>query len=250
MNATKCGMRVCEVIRMTTEIPGQGRRTNLTSQVMENVKNYIVDNDLRPGDRLPTEKELVAELGISRNILREGLKSLEALGLIEIRVGDGTYVRQFDYATVLSHISFAVSRTKQELEHFMHARVVIEVGALRYIVDRIEDEDIDALEEILDRYDQATTLESSAKVDLEFHQQLLALSRNPILAEFGMFLGRFFIEALYFVNMDPKPHTSTAHRDLIQTLRERDLAKASEIMRDHILSWDIDFAMAPSDINP
>lgn len=224
------------------------KRTPLTAQVMENVKNYIVDNDLRPGDRLPTEKEMVAELGISRNILREGLKSLEALGLIDIRVGDGTYVREFDYATVLSHISFAVSRTKQELKHFMHARVVIEVGALDYVISQLDDEDIAGLEEILDRYDESETLESSAKLDLEFHQQLLVLSRNPILTEFGTFLGRFFIEALYFVTPDPKPRTTSGHRDLIEALRARDLARSTELMRAHILSWDTDFAITPSDL--
>ena len=225
------------------------RRVNLTSQVMESVKRYIVDNDLRPGDRLPTEKELVADLRVSRNILREALKSLEAVGLIQIRVGDGMYVCEFDYATVLNHISFAVSRTKQELKHFMHARVVIEVGALQFIVSRIEDEDIARLESILDRYEQAATLEQSAKIDLEFHQRLLAISRNPVLAEFGTFLGRFFIEALYFVCVDPKPHTSSAHRELLDALRDRDLARAGEIMRAHILTWDADFHVEPSDLS-
>jgi GntR family transcriptional repressor for pyruvate dehydrogenase complex len=229
--------------------PESAKRANLTTQVMENVKNYIIDNDLRPGDRLPTEKELVAELGISRNILREGLKSLEAVGLIEIKVGDGTYVREFDYSTVLNHISFAVSRTKQELKNFMHARLVIEVGALQFIVDRTDDQDIKALEEILDRYDQAATLEASAKTDLEFHQHLLSISRNPILIEFGLFLGRFFIEALYFVSADPKPRTSTSHRDLMEALKTRDLAQASRIMHRHIMSWDSDFAITPEDLH-
>jgi GntR family transcriptional regulator, transcriptional repressor for pyruvate dehydrogenase complex len=232
-----------------TEIPrlGHAKRTNLTSLVMENVKNYIIDNDLGPGDRLPTEKELVAELGISRNILREGLKSLEALGLIEIRVGDGMYVCHFDSASVLSHISFAISRTKQELTHLMYARLAIELGTLQQVVERIQDEDIVLLEEILDRYDEAETLEESSKIDLEFHQQLLAISRNPILAEFGTFLGRFFIESLYFVITDPKVHTSNEHRDLLGALRERDLPEASEILRAHILSWDADFAVEPGD---
>jgi GntR family transcriptional repressor for pyruvate dehydrogenase complex len=220
---------------------GRVRRVNLTSQVMESIKHYIVDNDLKPNDRLPTEKELVAELGVSRNILREALKSLEAVGLIEIRVGDGMYVCEFDYATVLSHISFAISRTIQELKHFMHARVVIEVGALQYVVERITDEDIAELDDILDRYDEAVTLEQSAKIDLEFHQRVLAASGNPVLAEFGTFLGRFFIEALFFVNSNPKPHTSTAHRDLVEALRDRDLARSAQILRAHILTWDADF---------
>jgi len=65
------------------------RRVNLTAKVMDSIKEYIASNDLGPGDRLPSEKVLTSSLNVSRNILREALKSLEAVGLIQIRVGDG-----------------------------------------------------------------------------------------------------------------------------------------------------------------
>lgn len=227
---------------------GPIRRINLTSQVMESIKRYILDNNLKPGDRLPTEKELVAELGVSRNILREALKSLEAVGLIHIRVGDGMYVSDFDFAGILHHITFAISRSEQEIKHFMNARLVIEVGALQYIIDQIQECDFDELEQVLNRFDEGATIEESAKLDLEFHQKLLAISRNPILTEFGTFLGRFFIGVLYFVSADRKVPTSNAHRDLLAALRARDLVRCSEIMRAHILTWDVDTNTAPRDL--
>lgn len=226
---------------------GPIRRVNLTSQVMDSVKRYIVDNDIKAGGRLPTEKELVAELGVSRNILREALKSLEAVGLIEIRVGDGMYVRDFDYATVMDHISFAISRTKQQLKHFMHARIIVEVGALPYIIDQIEDRDIDELEEIHRRFDQVGTVEQAAKIDLEFHRKIISISRNPVLSEFGRFLGRFFIEALYFLGADRKIPTYDAHAQLIKALRDRDLPRAEEITRAHILTWVPSLDYDPAD---
>jgi len=216
---------------------GPIRRVNLTSQVMDSVKRYIIDNDLKAGDRLPTEKELVGDLGVSRNILREALKSLEAVGLIEIRVGDGMYVREFDYTTVMNHISFAVSRTKQNLRHFMYARLIIEVGALEYILQEMTPADMDELEVIQSRYDDVEAVEDHARIDLEFHQKLLSISRNPVLQEIGAFLGRFFIEALYFLGVNTKGITSRAHHKLIEALRNRDLARAEDIMRAHVLSW-------------
>jgi GntR family transcriptional regulator, transcriptional repressor for pyruvate dehydrogenase complex len=234
---------------MLTEMARMGpiRRVNLTSQVMDSLKRYIVDNDIKAGGRLPTEKELVAELGVSRNILREALKSLEAVGLIEIRVGDGMYVCEFDYATVMNHISFAISRTKQQLKHFMHARIIVEVGALQHIMREIQDSDIDTLEEIHARFGKVTTMEQGAKIDLEFHQRLISISRNPVLAEFGGFLGRFFIEALYFLGVDRKASTNDAHAELIQALRDRDLPRAESIMRAHILTWERMLDFDPAD---
>jgi len=213
------------------------RRTNLTSQVMEAVKNYIVENKLEPGARLPTEKELTARLGVSRNILREALKSLEAVGLIEIKVGDGMYVCDFDYSSVVTHISFALSRNEQELQHFIQARLVIEVGALDLVAERVTDADIRMLEECNKRVENAKSVEERADADLEFHKDLLAIAGNPVLSEFGSFLGRFFMEGQYLTSQNQTPVTASAHRELIAALKKRDAALAKEIMTRHILTW-------------
>lgn len=214
------------------------RRVNLTSQVMESVKAYIAANDLRPGDRLPTEKELTLTLGVSRNILREALKSLQALGLIDIRVGDGMYVCDFDYSNVVTHISFALSRNEQELVHFIEARLIIEVGALDLVVQRVGEQALDDLEAMNDCLIAARTVETAAALDLDFHRALLAVAGNPVVSEFANFLGQFFMEARHLVNTDAKVHTAKGHRELIDALKRRDAALAKEIMRRHILTWE------------
>jgi len=213
------------------------RRMNLTAQVMESVKSYITANDLLPGARLPTEKELTVKLGVSRNILREALKSLEAVGLIEIKVGDGMYVSDFDYSSVVTHISFALSRNEQELEHFIKARLIIEVGALELVAGTVQDADIATLEEFNGNVESATTVEERAEADLEFHRELLAVADNPILSEFGSFLGRFFMEAQYLTGQEAKFGTAQAHRSLIAALKARDAELAKQIMTKHILTW-------------
>ncbi|MGQ9455886.1 MAG: FadR/GntR family transcriptional regulator [Armatimonadota bacterium] len=216
------------------------KRSSLTSQVMEAVKSYILDNNLQPGDRLPTEKELTANLGVSRNILREALKSLEAVGLISIKVGDGMYVSDFDYSSVVTHISFALARNRQELEYFVEARLVTEVGVLDFVVERISDSDIEMLEECNRRVESADTIEERAQADLDFHKGLLAIAGNPVLNEFGSFLGRFFAETQVLTSHHHTQVTASAHRALIDALRRRDARGAKEIMRKHILTWKVD----------
>jgi DNA-binding FadR family transcriptional regulator len=214
------------------------KRVNLTSQVMETVKAYIAENNLRPGDRLPTEKELMLTLGVSRNILREALKSLQALGLIEIKVGDGMYVSDFDYSSVVTHISFALSRSEQQLLHFIEARLIIEVGALDLVVKRAEDRDLQELDDLNNRLESATSVETAAELDLDFHKALLAIADNPVVSEFGSFLGQFFTEARNRVSSDARIHTAKEHKDLIAALKDRDAERAKEIMRRHIRTWE------------
>ncbi len=214
------------------------KRVNLTSQVMETVKAYIAENNLRPGDRLPTEKELMLTLGVSRNILREALKSLQALGLIEIKVGDGMYVSDFDYSSVVTHISFILSRSEQQLLHFIEARLVIEVGALDLVVKRAKDKDLQELEELNKCLESASSVEAAAELDLDFHKALLSIANNPVITEFGSFLGQFFTEARHRVSTDARIHTSKEHKDLIAALKARDAERAKDIMRRHIRSWE------------
>lgn len=214
------------------------KRVNLTSQVMETVKAYIAENNLRPGDRLPTEKELMLTLGVSRNILREALKSLQALGLIEIKVGDGMYVSDFDYSSVVTHISFALSRTEQQLLHFIEARLIIEVGALDLVVKRAEDHDLQELEELNNRLESTTSVEDAAELDLDFHKALLAIADNPVISEFGNFLGQFFTEARHRVSTNARVHTAKEHKDLIAALKDRDAERAKETMTRHIRTWE------------
>jgi GntR family transcriptional regulator, transcriptional repressor for pyruvate dehydrogenase complex len=222
-----------------TKRMGPVRRVNLTAQLIESLKAYMVENNLTPGSRLPTEKELTARFGVSRNILREALKSLQAVGLIEIRVGDGTYVKDFDYSTIMSHISSVLARKRQDLKHFIEARLVVEVGALELVVAGIKDEDIARLEEIAARYYSAPTQEEGIELDLVFHRSLLEIARNPILTEFGSFLVKFFMEAHFFIGgPHSRPQTSSSHRELIAALKARDVRRARETMRSHIMTWD------------
>lgn len=214
------------------------KRVNLTSQVMDTVKAYIANNNLTPGDKLPTERELTSSLGVSRNILREALKSLESIGLIEIKPGDGMYVSNFDYSSVVSHISFALLRNGQDLKHFIDARMVIELGALELAAENINSSDIAVLRESIEQLENASSIEEAAEEDIRFHLTLLQMSDNPVLSEFGSFLGRFFVEAQHLVDNGAKAPTAVGHKSLVTALSDRDIPLAKDILREHILSWN------------
>ena len=80
----------------------------LNQAVQERVKDYITDNHLEPGDPLPAEAQLAADLGVSRGSVREAIKSLESLGIVEVRHGSGIYVRRFNFDSIFNLLSYGV----------------------------------------------------------------------------------------------------------------------------------------------
>jgi DNA-binding FadR family transcriptional regulator len=98
------------------------KRVSLTSQVIERIKEYIRDNDLQPGDMLPPEAELSNMMQVGRRVAREALKSLETIGVIELKVGKGILISEFDYNNLTKHLFFSLSRNDENLKDLVEAR--------------------------------------------------------------------------------------------------------------------------------
>ena len=157
-----------------------------TQDVVEDVQRLILDGGLRPGDRLPAEKELASELGVSRGSLREGVRALVVLGILEARHGDGTYVTSLDAATLLSPLAFLADLPGDHSS--LHAvRAMLETEAAGLAALHLTDAHVTRARRALD--DMARALVASgpdterlAAADLAFHQAVAEASGNPVLA--------------------------------------------------------------------
>lgn len=217
-------------------------RTNLTSQVVDSIKGYIAANDLAPGARLPGERELARTLGVSRTVCREALKSLEAVGLLEISAGNGVFVADQVYPALLDHISFALQRSPQEFRHLLRTRVAIEVGALEEVLDNILDSDFEALELSCRALERASNPEEYVAAEMDFHGGIIAASRNPLLIELSSLLREFFLNVVPIVNVDRIPQSTVIdaqhHREVMGALRQKDLQLARSLLSAHIQHQD------------
>ncbi len=148
------------------------------------------------------------------------------------------YVSSFDYASVVDHISFALLRNDPDMSHFLQARLVIEVGMMELVTENVDEPSLLQLEECNRLIEQARSVAEASELDLDFHHQLLEIASNPILSEFGSFLGRFFVKAHQLVDGEARFRTAEGHKELIQALRRRSADQAREIMRKHILTWE------------
>jgi DNA-binding FadR family transcriptional regulator len=92
------------------------QRAQLTEQVIERIKEYIEANDLRPGAKLPGERELSQSLGVSRNVTREAIRALQATGILDIQPGNGIFVAEFGFEALANHFNFVIRSQQHQLQ--------------------------------------------------------------------------------------------------------------------------------------
>ena len=155
----------------------------LTDEAIEKIRAMITSGELRPGDRLPSEPELGAQLGLSRSSLREAVKALSLINVLDVRRGDGTYVTSLDPGLLLDAMSFAVDfQHDRSVLHFLEVRRILEPAAMALSATAMSDDEIASLGALLDELPPESSVEEFVDNDLEFHRRIARGSGNPVLA--------------------------------------------------------------------
>lgn len=213
------------------------RRQLLYQAVQEEIKSYIITNGLRPGDPLPSEGELAAQLDISRNSVREAVKSLEALGILEARPGSGLFVRDFNFDSILDNLPYGIMFALEQLSNLMEIRFHIEHGMMQRVSEESTPEQLSHLYEVLDRWRiLADEGEYSASDDRLFHQILYENVDNPILLQILDVFWVVFRHAQTEADLpdvrDPR-HTFQIHEKLVYALERKNVPEMQDLMTEH-----------------
>jgi GntR family transcriptional regulator, transcriptional repressor for pyruvate dehydrogenase complex len=154
----------------------------VTDEAIEKIKGMIVAGELRPGDRLPREADLAERLGLSRNSLREAVKALSLIRVLDVRQGDGTYVTSLAPGLLLDALSFVVDFHRDDtVLEFFEVRRILEPSATALAAQRMTDEAIDELRAVLAELGDAPSVDALVANDLEFHRRIAAGAGNGVL---------------------------------------------------------------------
>ncbi|GAA3409143.1 FadR/GntR family transcriptional regulator [Paenibacillus hodogayensis] len=216
------------------EIP---EKMNLSHIVSDRIKGYILDNELKAGDKLPSEKQFIDSLGVSRTVVREALKSMETVGLIKIKTGDGIYVDGLSLKPVLDQVSFRWKKDERRMKELWATRRILELGAVEMAIERYDLEAI-ALMEARNR-DMAAKIEKGElpiEEDLQFHRALFRAGGNDTFYELSEVLTDFFtsIRELHFGNVEDTRKSLIEHVNIIRAIRDKDMAAAKQEMERHL----------------
>lgn len=150
--------------------------------VQKSLKEYIVTNKLPPGSPLPSESELAKLLGVGRNSLREAVKALETIGVLETRRGQGIFVSEFSLESLLENMPFDMARSIKNVSEVLELRRILEVNLIRRVAGKISRADIAELKTLLEEMlEKAERGEEFSEEDKEFHNVLYKCIGNRLL---------------------------------------------------------------------
>ncbi|MDG9725557.1 MULTISPECIES: FadR/GntR family transcriptional regulator [unclassified Streptomyces] len=212
----------------------------VTDEAIEKIKDMIVSGALRPGDRLPKESELAAGLGLSRNSLREAVRALSLIRILDVRQGDGTYVTSLDPQLLLEAIGFVVDFHRDDtVLEFLAVRRILEPAATAMAASRISERELDALGARLDVLGTEPSVEELVASDLEFHRGIVGASGNSVLCSLLDGLSGPTTRARVWRGLtqeDAVGRTLREHRAILAALRDRDAEAARSWATVHIAS--------------
>jgi GntR family transcriptional regulator, transcriptional repressor for pyruvate dehydrogenase complex len=198
----------------------------LTDQAIEKIKDLIVSGEFVPGSKLPKERELAERLGLSRNSLREAVRALTLIGVLEPRQGDGTYVTSLEPELLLAGTTFVSDLlTGATVLELHEVRRILEPAATAMAATRLSEAELQALRECLERMDAAESTQSFIDSDVEFHRIIVGACGNATLASLIQSLSGGTLRARIWRAINERrrsrQHTAAAPRHLPLARRPR-----------------------------
>ncbi|MBP2412109.1 GntR family transcriptional repressor for pyruvate dehydrogenase complex [Arthrobacter stackebrandtii] len=210
----------------------------VTDEAITKIKDMIISGELSAGERLPPEKELSEKLGLSRSSLREAVKALEIIRVLDVRRGDGTYVTSLEPQLLNEAMTFIVDlhQDKSILEIF-EVRRILEPAAAAIAASRIGPEQIAALHATLESVDTDTSVEALVEHDLIFHSLITAAADNAYMASVLDALSSSTVRARIWRGLTQEKavdRTLAEHTAIIEALERGDAELVKALVTVHI----------------
>lgn len=206
-------------------------------EIIRELNHIIQADDLQSGDKLPSERELSDRLNVGRSSVREALRSLELLDLIETRRGEGTFIKMIGGHRLVEVLASFFLRNKEARNELAETRKIIEIEALRLACERINDEKIAKLEELIEDSKKSWQKgEFPVEEDYLFHKTIVKGCRNSLLLNIWISLVEYSKVALReSLSREGRPEQSIKeHEQILIAIKNRDEEKAISSLKIHL----------------
>ena len=213
-------------------------RVTTDKLVAEELKNWIIDKELKPGERMPTEQQLCEELGVARHTLREGVKRLSQLGIVESRAGYGMFVNPVSFDNMAEYMLFLMQRGEITYQDINSVRTVLEVHAAELASQNADTTHIASLRSAMSEMRKAYydgKWERYIQTDIDFHLALANATENQLLI--GMLNAIRQLITTFMTALDKKTVDGSFadHCQILEAVEKHDAENAKEVMRRHLI---------------
>lgn len=213
------------------------RKTKVYEKIAEQIQRLICDGFLKPGDKLPSERELAEIFQVSRGSLRDAVRALEVTGLVEPRQGEGTVVRAPSAESLINPLTTVLLRQKVFVSELLEFRAMIEPVLARRAAKHASPEDVAHLEEILRRQqEKADRGEFAIEEDTEFHNAIAQAAKNSVVLKvLDVFMELLRESREKSLQVEGRLQKSLeGHRQIFHAIQRQDPIGAENAMRQHI----------------
>lgn len=212
------------------------REPTLAERVSESILKRIVAGEFKPGDKLPSERELGEQFGVSRTVVREAVRGLTGRGVVAVRAGSGLRVAAIDPAAVSESLALLLrSNHEFDYQHVHEVRAMLEVEMAGVAAERANDMDVEGLRRAAEAMEHARTFEQAALRDLDFHRAIATATRNPFYLVLHDAIGDALIEVRRANHArGGRENAVESHRQIVDCIAAHDRPAAEAAMRNHL----------------
>lgn len=221
---------------------------SVVSTVVNKIKNSIVSGELKPGDKLPTEVELIEQLGVGRNSVREAVKMLIALGVLEVKRGQGTFVVKKVKPSFFNPLLFSLIIEPKSNKDLYELRVMFDTMVLFNLMDKMDDEKFDQvyslLDEVYESYHNNTgEVDYFVQKDMEFHKLLMELTENALIKQIGEVIISLFPEYIKksISQENGIKRSLDNHKEIVELLKAKNKEGISDLVEDTLEEWKLEW---------
>ncbi len=218
---------------------GSIERSSIAFQILERIKSALIRGDLKPGDYLPSETELTQSLGIGKSSVREAIKMLQAIGIVEVRRGHGTIIRREPGDPLVDPMAFGMILARGMTRDVLDFRAMFEPAYTLQAMVNATDEDHQRIQQAID--DMGTAIangEQTSRHDVSFHRAILHATHNPMTIRGGRTLLEL-IEAALETSMQTLPETAlNDHKAIYAAFQAGDAERVRRAIEESAKSWE------------
>ncbi|MGG7076560.1 FadR/GntR family transcriptional regulator [Clostridium sardiniense] len=215
------------------------KNTKVYEQVVERIKKMIEEGELKIGDKLPTERAMAEELNVSRASIREAIRSLEVIGLIESIQGAGNYIKNDFSEILLEPLSMMFMLQQGSAIDIYELREVLELSTIMISAERIKKEELKTLKELIEKFKESDIESNNVIIDKEFHYTIVKAANNPLITNLlnvlSQVIDKFITDSRKNIleSSDNKERLLKLHERVYIALENRNSLEAYTALKEH-----------------
>ncbi|SNT07312.1 DNA-binding transcriptional regulator, FadR family [Anaerovirgula multivorans] len=220
---------------------------SVVDRVVEQITGAIINGELKPGDKLPTEVELCESFQIGRNSVREAIKVLESFGVVYIKRSEGTYVSSSFNHRMLDPMLYGLILEKDSAESIIELRKVFDTGLMFVVIKKANEKDMHYLHKELEQLEIEVMCENaSAKrvldQDIRFHTAIVLSTHNELIQNIAKYIDRLTIPSRIrtmekILKSDERIRFIELHRQIVDMIERKDISAINETVESHYMFW-------------